>query len=369
MLLTACASPEEDWPLGGGSGGTEAEDDTAAEDSGGGSSDDTGGEDTGVEPPESCGEVRFVPASGAEERVLTEAFTTGEAVLLDEDGELQVCVGVWYSLLSVSAEVTVVGQEGALPEHVVLSGGETGTVVSVSGEGARVSLERVTLERGAARGEGNQQRGGGVRCEDAGSVELSEVIFRGNTAYDGGGLFAGQGCEVRGSGVVFEDNSTEDDGGAFRAEEATVVLADAVFTNNDGRDGGVMIAWESVVELTGATFEGNRSRDSQGGALLHYDGDLTVRNSVFEGNEALTVGGAIASFGDTWLEEVSFEANVSTGGGALYVYGDYGSLSCEGCSFAGNEPDDVGMESGGSGQSYVFEGESVDFVCSGSGCG
>lgn len=365
LLGAAACTPEaEPWPGGGGgSGGRDDDTATGGEDTGSGSG---GGDDTGEEVPESCGFVRFTTESSGEEVDLTEAFSTGQEVLLDEDGHLEVCTGTWFSLLTVEASVSITGS-GSRPGHTVLSGGESGTVVVVQGAGAAVALSQLTLDRGAARGEGNQERGGGLRCEEGARVTLADVVLSDNTAYDGGGLFAGQGCTVVGSGVRFTGNSTEDDGGAFRAEGAEVSLSGATFEDNDGRDGGVMIAWESVVALAGSTFAGNRSRDSQGGALLHYDGVLTVEDSRFEGNEALTVGGAASVFGEASFRRVDFVGNTATEGGALYVYPAYGTLACEDCSFSGNAPDDVGVEGVGS---YDYEGAGeVGFVCDGAGCG
>ena len=54
----------------------------------------------------------------------------------------------------------------------MLSCGEWGTVIEDSGLDAQVSVDNLTLDRGSARGEGNQRSGGGLRCLDGARASL-----------------------------------------------------------------------------------------------------------------------------------------------------------------------------------------------------
>jgi len=330
---------------GGGSGG---------EDSG-----DAGGDDTGDEPV-SCGLATFTSTDGTA-RDLTDALSTGEAVTLTEDGTLEVCTGTWFALVVVEAVVTVRGL-GDGPEETVLSGGESNTVLAV--DGGVLTVEKLTLDRGAARGEGNQQAGGGARCTGGGELVLREVIVSSSTAYDGGGVYGGDGCSVTIEDAVFTDNTATDDGGALRFDDSTVWMSGVQVSGSLAKDGGALIAQDSALALADVHFADNRSTDSQGGAILHYWGTLEISDSTFSANSSLMVGGALALFGQTLLEGVVFGANESERGGAIQHYPEHGSLQCVGCSFEDNAPDDVALEGG---DAYTF-GSEASFSCDSGGC-
>ena len=319
--------------------------------------------DTGEGDAPSCGAVTFTADADGATTDLTAAFEAGEELVLSEDGQLDVCTGTWFSLVTVRAAVRVVGGS-ADPLDTILSGGESGSVLVVEGAGAALTVERVVLERGAARGERNAAAGGGLRCTDGATVSLSDAVVRDNFAYDGGGLYGGRGCTLTVERVRLDGNQSGDDGGALRLDDATATLVDVTISNSTARDGGAVLAWQSALRIQGGRFEGNTSTDSQGGAILHYSGDLSVSGTTFRDNRSLEVGGALASFGPATLVDVRFERNASTEGGAAYVYTTNGRLDCTRCSFARNQPDDVALDVGGS---FDF-GEDVDVVCDAGGC-
>ncbi len=322
---------------------------------------DTG--DTG-EPP-GCTTATFTAAADGRVDDLTGIFTTGDFHTLDQEGTLAFCPGTWFVRLTVTAPVTVLGL-GDTPEDTVLSGGESGTVLTAVGSQVALVVEGVTLDRGATDGIRNEQIAGGLTCGDSARVRVVDAVLSHHYAYDGAAIFAKSGCVLELEGVSFSDNEAEDDGGAVRVDTSTGTLTDVSFSGGEARDCGGLFAHESDVAIDGATFSGNLSRDSQGGAILHYYGTLSVRDAVFETNEANGQGGALSLFGDTVLEQVSFVGNrADTGGGAIYLYPDHGTLTCTGCSFADNQPDDVGVDGVGS---YVL-GEDADFTCDSGGCG
>ena len=338
-----------------------AADDTAADDTGGPDSATGGDTDTG-EPEESCGVVTFTGQDGVPVD-LTQTFTDGDPHSLTEDGTLTFCAGDWFVRLTVEARVEVFGL-GRGPASTVLSGGEAGTVVLVRGAEASVSLENVTLDRGAALGVGNQRAGGGLRCEEGAAVSVRAAVFSNNVAYDGGALAATPGCDVTVEDTTFADNVSEDDAGAVRLDGLTATFRDVRFERNVARDCGALFINEADVLIEGAWFEGNVSTDTQGGAVLHYYGELTVRDATFVANDANGYGGAMTLFGDATLEDVTFTDNTTTEGGAIYTWTAYGELTCAGCSFTGNSPDDVATDLGGS---YTF-GADADFTCDAGGC-
>lgn len=362
LLLTLACGKEAatSYPPPAGTGGATAD----SGDTGGatGGDTDTGDTGTGATVPESCGAVTFTPAAGAPVDY-TQAFTDGEYVTLAEDGALHFCTGDWFVRLTVTAAVSVTGDSDD-PAHTVLSGGETGTVILVEGAGASVAVSALTLDRGAAFGEGNQRRGGGLRCEAGASVTLRDVVLSNHQAYDAAAMYGSDGCTITAEDVRFVDNRSEDDGGAVRLDASTLTLRRATFSGNRARDCGALFLNESDALIEDSRFEDNTSTDTQGGAVLHYYGDLTVRDSSFVSNQSSGYGGALSLLGDAELSGVSFTDNATTEGGGVYLYPAHGALRCEGCSFSGNTPDDVALEGGGS---YTFDGP-ADFTCDEGGC-
>ncbi len=309
-----------------------------------------------------CEGATFTPTGGDPED-LSQAFTDGDYVVIDEDGTLAFCGGTWFVKLTVEASVAVVGL-GLTPEHTVLSGGEQASVITVSGPYA-LSVENVTLHRGAALGSRNNDRsGGGLRCDADADISLRDVVMSDNRAYDGAAFYAGAGCHVDAESVTLRDNVSEDDAGAARFDNASGDLRDLYVENNSARDAGGLLLHESDVVIDGGVFSGNVTTDSQGGGLLHYFGTLAISRTVFEANDANGQGGGLSLFGDTVLTEVAFVDNIATYGGGVYHYGSYGTLTCAGCTFDGNTPDPVQSDVTGS-----FEPEDAgDFVCDEAGC-
>ena len=289
---------------------------------------------------------------------LSQEMLGGDVVTLDTPGTLTLCPGTWFAQLVVTADVVI---EGAGPEQTVLSGGETFTPILV--EDADVTVRDLTLDRGAARSEeGNAGSGGALRCVEGGHVRMENLHLTNNTAYDGGGAYARDGCALTVDRCHFNENRSIDDGGALRVNFGEATIRDSTFTQNAARDGGALIFHESTVLIEGSTFTDNESTDTQGGALLHYFAPLTIRSSHFEGNRSLSYGGALGLFGETTLEDVSFEGNASTWGGGVVLYPP-NTLSCAGCRFTDNDPDDVQLYDG---DSYTISG---DFICTAEGCG
>jgi predicted outer membrane repeat protein len=212
---------------------------------------------------------------------------------------------------------------------------------------------------------------GGAIAVDRTSLTVSTSTFRGNRANgsDGGAIFvdgAGYDYDVNGEVVrleanvlitnsTFTNNYADDDGGAIKIEdEASLRIIGGSFSGNiaDDDDGGAIDALadsRAMAELyiSGVTFTGNSTRDSDGGGAIHSDGlDLTILESIFTGNWALSDrGGAVefdgvresserrqlrierSTFTDNWAADKRItRANLTTGGagGAVSVtHGDF----------------------------------------------
>ncbi|WP_395375763.1 choice-of-anchor Q domain-containing protein [Marinicella sp. W31] len=85
-------------------------------------------------------------------------------------------------------------------------------------------------------------------------------------------------------------------GGGIKATNAQIDLNQVVFSQNEARKGGGIYSFFSQLTIRNSVFENNYS-NSEGGAIMLIGGSLSVEDSFFIGNQALTNGGGIhASF-------------------------------------------------------------------------
>ena len=179
------------------------------------------------------------------------------------------------------------------------------------------------------------------------------VLFSGNTAVSCGGVFYSShsdGISVNGLTVyadakaTFDGNSAVNHGGAIYTYGA-VNLQGAAFQNNASKDGGAIQLNNGGNKpiLSECTFTGNTA-SSEGGAVYEEAGcNVTIDNCTFTGNTATTSAGAIyvedSSAGKTYiaLKDSVFTQNkaLTNHGGAAYIYTN-AVANIEGCTFAEN---------------------------------
>ncbi len=349
--------------------GCEADCDTG--DTGDTTSNDTG--DTGdTGEPSACATATatFIGDYGLVED-LTEDLTDGTYTTLGQPGRLEICPGTWFVRLILEADIDVIGL-GTTPEDTILSGGDSGTILDLSGSGVLVRVENVTLDRGAGLYQKKHNLGGGaVACSDEASLFVQDVIFSNSTADDGAGLY-GRECEIDVTSVTFENNAVDDDGGAVTLWYSTATFQDVTFSNNSALDGGAMAMFYSDVSISEATFKDNSSSWFSAG-IWTFDSALALTDVSFSGNEnsggeASGFGGALLAYGEASLERVSFEDNAARLGGGLFVYTN---AVVEGIDvdFGGNTEHDVWIadysEEGGQG---ITAGTGLSFSCADNVC-
>ena len=160
------------------------------------------------------------------------------------------------------------------------------------------------------------------------------VVFEGLAFRNGGGgspvtspgvtVDAG---EARFVGCAFESNAgaAGADGGGVKVRNGSdATFIGSTFTANSSPvAGGAMMVDASSVEVLGGAFAGNRVNlpasdpSSHGGAINVIDGSLLVSDTLFQGNQAGWVGGAIFALGTQAAAPVvlaitrsTFQANV-----------------------------------------------------------
>lgn len=141
-----------------------------------------------------------------------------------------------------------------------------------------------------------------------------------------GGSFIGNNATVSG-GVYYAPNSAQIH---LYVGSADAVSETVLFKENTAKSSGGVIYGATLtanVIYGNASFVGNSVTNGSGGAICMY-GQLTVRNSYFEGNTASNRGGAIYASNSS-LEDVTrfieltnctFKNNVATLGGAISLF-------------------------------------------------
>ena len=217
--------------------------------------------------------------------------------------------------------------------------------------GTQVSMSGFEIKRGkAAAG------GGGIH--NAGVLTLTQMRLFTNTAAYGGALYnATTGQIILDQSQVVTNSATNIGGGVLANGpmtltqsrlsgnvagtngaalyiDASLSVADSVFQNNRATvDGGAIYipsgpAASVAYAIANSQFRSNRAQASNGygGAIYAAGGTLTVTGSLFDGNYAGFLGGALSlgfAPSNVLLDGNDFSSNDATKfGGAIYAAGD-----------------------------------------------
>ena len=137
----------------------------------------------------------------------------------------------------------------------------------------------------------------------------------------GGGLFFDYASDVMASNCVITGNRAEVQGGGIYSALSTVTLQNLLVVGNSaqGWGGGLRTSYGSIRVINSA-FQQNYSGD--GGGIMLYHTDSTLRNLLLTGNSALRKGGGMTFDGcSPTLENITMVDNASPSnlGGALNV--------------------------------------------------
>ncbi len=196
-------------------------------------------------------------------------------------------------------------------------------VVTTGSDGASTILDGFTITAGNANAPLNASDYGGGLYNNGGSPTLTNLIFNGNSAFDGGGLFS-EGSPTL-TNVTFSSNTTIQDGGGLYTNSGSPTLTNVTFTDNSASRGAGLFGVGSP-RLTNVTFSGN-SATSQGGGLFIYSGLPMLTNVTFSGNSASQGGGMLNEGLPTLTNcilwgDSSGEITSNAGGSAVVSYSD-----------------------------------------------
>jgi len=278
----------------------------------------------------------------------------------------------------------LIGSNLAFTNNVAL--GETGPLAgnwnlvdNVAGGGALWTNSPFTLTNSTFFSNSVEHRGGAILANfTSGDIALTNVEFDRNvSSKSGGALFAKTSGNIlidssrfTGNQVVFEADYTPIGwrGGAIESNSSdvnsTLVITGTHFISNTATGHGGAIYTNGSMVVTNTHFIVNRTTSLRGmnggavavdksfvgenvlfqenyttygaGALMQYDGPMTLRRSEFISNTAAHQGGAIWAWGPTLtIEDSRFISNTAQGapsyfnggGGALYNGGTNVTIS------------------------------------------
>ncbi|GFR52729.1 hypothetical protein Agub_g15283 [Astrephomene gubernaculifera] len=122
------------------------------------------------------------------------------------------------------------------------------------------------------------------------------------------------------------------------APQGSTSLRNSTFSACQNGSALIMVRCGGSVEMTDMIFQGNvaRSATDWGAAMQAKACNATVTNSLFQGNAAASIGGAVSITGASSLrlQDCTFSTNTAVQGGAIFV--SHSGLLCDGCSFVAN---------------------------------
>ena len=188
----------------------------------------------------------------------------------------------------------LVGPEGLTARLEATGPGHRLLTLGLDAGGEAMTLERLVLAGGdLSKASGATEDTGGA--VDAEVLYLIDVELNGNRAVVGGAVST---FDLTATRVSFVDNSADLDdgeGGAIRAY-GTVALTNVTFRGNTAKSGGALhhsvpLNGSASLVATNVTFLGNESDDASGGAHLHLVGNAAELAVTMRGVLLGAVGG------------------------------------------------------------------------------
>lgn len=279
--------------------------------------------------------------------------TTADHLILDGNKDnltvdvvgsaLFVCDGATVNL---TKEVTLqnhkkVGNDRTSHENVTVSyPNRVGGAAAIVAGGGTLNIYGSTFRGNEVKtvSENDQSCVQGGAVYNYGTTNVYGGLFEDNTAYFGGVFFNYRRLNIY--NATIQNNTSADLGGAIYVPNSTaaytnigtandVIEPNVVFSGNYGGDDGGAIYARNVLNVENTLFE-NNSSNGYGGAINALTIRMTLKNVIFRGNSSTaTVGGAIYASGNNGKEQielsgenVTFENNSATNGGALYFSND-----------------------------------------------
>ena len=164
--------------------------------------------------------------------------------------------------------------------------------------------------------------GGGMANSNASNPFLTNVSFLGNTATAAGGGIYNNASSPTLTRVSFGGNSAGGGGGMHNENNSSPTLTDVLFASNTANTGGGMNNRDSNPMLTNLTFSENSAVNYGGGIYNTLGSHPILINVTFNHNSATNGGGGgiYNNASNPALTNVTFHGNSAAGGGGMYNY-------------------------------------------------
>jgi uncharacterized protein (TIGR03382 family) len=235
-------------------------------------------------------------------------------------------------------------------DNPVFSGGSAIQGGALYGAETHLTLIGATLEDNYASDDG----GAAYMVNGSEVVDQDSTWSRNTAGDDGGAIYIDSeegGTDAPGhlqiTGSLFENGIVEGSGAALYVRKlVTLDIQGALFRDQYAKSsGGAIYIHDSkgASSLVQTTFENNQSRYGQGGAFYgSWNNELTIEDSLFDGNQSSSTGGAVSHRikSPLTVRGTTFTDNISGRmGGGLWVeqlYRDEYDLLVEESLFVGN---------------------------------
>ena len=259
--------------------------------------------------------------------VSTEDDTAGVAAITYDTPNVRVESGTTFSNNSMAATKgagggalkiltgATIGDNVTFEKNTATTGGGWGggaIYIKLTNGTTASEHDTVTIGQKAQFIENSAKNLGGAIALEYGNLTIEEgAVFRGNK------ITADKGDIGGGAIAVWHDYTTNGEAG-----HSKLTVTGATFDCNTANvSGGAIYNSDGDIDVSYSTFTGNKST-SMGGAIVNnsgpqgegqkYNGTITIRHSVFEGNEAGN-GGAVwqGTDGTTIIEDSQFNKNTA----------------------------------------------------------
>ena len=212
--------------------------------------------------------------------------------------------------------------------------------VTVTGNSARFaggihSSGTLTITNSTLSSNTSQEDAGAIYL-NSGSLTMSDTTIQSNSARYGSGIYANDGT-VSLTNVIFRTNTANEQGAALFQRRGTVTISGGMFDANTARFGSAIYV-RGALGVTGTTFTNNVAVE-EGAAIYNENGNqstVTVSVSTFTGNRA-RYGGAIYNRARLNVATSVFSTNTATeSGGAVYHQNGNSQNSIAQSCFSGN---------------------------------
>lgn len=217
-------------------------------------------------------------------------------------------------LPDITTSLTFVGNFAA----IAMTG--TGTIVTV--DHAKVTFRDLVFTGGSGTGTDP-----GAVLNDGGTLALATTTFIGNSGGEGSAVQNTGSGKLTIVNSAFIHNTASLGGAVANLGDATIIVNGTSFTSNTQTTSGTFVGGAAlfllgdgvVTSQFGDTFRDNTAAGT-GGAIFDGGDLLTMANASFSGNQSSSSGGGavrVALLGTGSFTRTSFTGNTSTIGGAI----------------------------------------------------